>query len=145
VKRVVVDSNILFSALLKEGQLAAFLTQKRDSIQFITSDYLVEEIHSHWYKLVELSSLSESQLNVAWSKLIKTLHFVNPQAIDPNVFAEAFRICKQVDEKDTIFVAIALDNQCNLLTGDKKLRNGLERQGYFICISIKELLSTTGK
>jgi predicted nucleic acid-binding protein len=145
VKRVVVDSNILFSALLKEGALAAFLTQKRDSIQFITSDFLVDEIHSHWGKLIELSSLSESQLNVAWSKLIKALHFVNPQAIDSNVFAEAHRICKKVDEKDTIFVALALDFQCQLLTGDKRLRNGLERQGYFICVSIKELLSTTGK
>jgi predicted nucleic acid-binding protein len=145
LKKVVVDSNILFSALLKEGMLAAFLTQKRDSLQFITSDFLVEEIQSHWDKLLALSTLNESHLSVAWSKMIKTLHFINPQSIDPIVMAEAHRICKKVDEKDTIFVALALDCQCKLLTGDKKLRNGLERQGYFLCISLKELLSSIEK
>jgi predicted nucleic acid-binding protein len=37
---------------------------------------------------------------------------------------------KDVDLKDLIFVALCLEKNCVLWTGDKKLIKGLERVGY---------------
>ena len=41
---------------------------------------------------------------------------------------KAFDLCKNIDEKDTIYVALTLELRGGLWTGDKKLINGLEKK-----------------
>ncbi|MBP7534856.1 MAG: hypothetical protein KA783_10450 [Chitinophagales bacterium] len=46
---------------------------------------------------------------------------------------KAYDLCKDIDEKDLAFVALALELNALLWTGDQKLRKGLESKnfGYF--------------
>jgi predicted nucleic acid-binding protein len=43
---------------------------------------------------------------------------------------EAYSLCKDVDEKDTPFVAMAIAMECNIWTRDEELKNGLRSKGF---------------
>jgi predicted nucleic acid-binding protein len=81
----------------------------------------------------------------AKQKLFKCLRFISISIIDESILHEAYRVCQLIDEKDTLFVALALSFQCKLLTGDKKLRKGLERNGYHLGISVEKLRATLSR
>ncbi len=42
----------------------------------------------------------------------------------------ALNLCKDVDEADTPFIAVALEFNSPLWTSDKKLKNGLTKKGF---------------
>ncbi len=45
-------------------------------------------------------------------------------------YLEAYRLCKDVDEKDVPFVALALELDCELWTADQPLKDGLITKGF---------------
>lgn len=51
---------------------------------------------------------------------------------------KAVRLCNQVDEHDTMFVAATLFIEGFLWTGDKKLRKGLRENGFYKTIILVE-------
>jgi predicted nucleic acid-binding protein len=45
-------------------------------------------------------------------------------------WTEAWRLCGDVDENDTAYVALTLELDGRLWTGDKELEMGLRRKGF---------------
>jgi predicted nucleic acid-binding protein len=45
-------------------------------------------------------------------------------------WAKAFRLCRDVDEKDTPYVAPALELDAKFWTNDNKLKIGLKKKGF---------------
>ena len=43
---------------------------------------------------------------------------------------KVFDLCRDIDEKNIPFVAVTIELDGLLWTGDKKLRNGLESKGF---------------
>lgn len=65
--------------------------------------------------------------------LYKTLHkinFVNEETISLANFIEAYKLCVDVDEKDTPFVALTLELEAELWTKDDALKRGLIKKGF---------------
>jgi len=57
---VIVDTNIVFSAILKTDSVIGDLILNSNQIfQFQSCYYLIEEIENHWDKLKKLSKLRE--------------------------------------------------------------------------------------
>jgi|688.fasta_scaffold32425_4 predicted nucleic acid-binding protein len=139
---ILIDSNLIYSALLKNGRIARLILNPPNSITFFAPGYLLEEINSHWDKIIQLSGLPENDLKSSLDELMKNIVLLNYGLMGDEIFNEAEKICANIDEKDTIFVAISLFFNLTLWTGDKKLRKGLEKQGYFICINTDEIYKT---
>lgn len=43
---------------------------------------------------------------------------------------EARRLCRDTDEKDIAFIALALHRKCRLWSSDGELRDGLRARGF---------------
>lgn len=55
-------------------------------------------------------------------------------------FNKAFELTKDIDEKDTVFIAMAEFLECKLWSGDLQLVNGLRMKDYFNILKTDELL-----
>ena len=49
---------------------------------------------------------------------------------------KAYELCKDIDPKDAVYVALCLEREADLWTGDKKLIRHLTEQGFdhFFCL-----------
>jgi predicted nucleic acid-binding protein len=71
---------------------------------------------------------------------IKTQIYVIDLSLIPNeIYEESIRICSPIDEDDIPYIAICLFLGIPFWTGDNKLRRGLERKGYFVCVNSGEI------
>jgi len=43
---------------------------------------------------------------------------------------QAFYYCADIDEKDIIFLALAIELNAHFWTGDKRLTEGIQRKGF---------------
>jgi predicted nucleic acid-binding protein len=68
------------------------------------------------------------------------ISFINESQLQTAHKLQAYDLTKDIDTKDTPFVALVLAIPESLLwTGDKKLINGLRNKGFQQCISTEEL------
>lgn len=51
-------------------------------------------------------------------------------------------LCKDIDEKDTPYIALALEFQINLLTKDEELAKGLRSKGFTNVITLTEFFNS---
>lgn len=129
--KIVVDTNIIFSALLNtNGTIGEILINSKDSFEFYSCNYMRYEIQKHWEKLKKISKLSDQQLTDAQFHLFSRLNFVNEDLIPDSIWEKAYLLAKDIDVDDTDFVALTLYIKGTLWTGDKELYNGLKNKGF---------------
>lgn len=126
---VVVDTNLIFSALIPEASKIRELLFERN-ISFYSPNFLVTEIYKHKDKLLKNSKLSESEFYLYFNEIIEQIKFVPMDFISIESRQIAYDLCKDVDVKDTPFVALAIELKLPLWTGDKKLKEGLISKGF---------------
>ncbi|PIY09004.1 MAG: hypothetical protein COZ18_09345 [Flexibacter sp. CG_4_10_14_3_um_filter_32_15] len=56
-------------------------------------------------------------------------------------YYKAFNLCKNVDEKDTPYLALSIELEIHLLTQDEKLAAHLKQEGFDKVISLTDFLS----
>ena len=127
--KVIVDSNILFSALLSKNSKLKYPFFKEE-LEFYSCNFLFVEIFKHKEKILSVSKLSEEELLTALEMLTRRINFVREEFIPKEIFNQAFNLCKDVDEKDTPFVALTIFLDGYLWTGDKKLKESLEKKEF---------------
>lgn len=129
MRPVVVDTNIIFSALLREQSqfLQLLLDGKHD---FFVCELILMELFKHKEKIIRLSQLSENEVIKLYYLLLKRLHVYKEELITAENWRQAYRLCESVDEDDTPHVALTLELEGLLWTGDSKLKAGLQRQGF---------------
>src|SRR3972149_3247200 len=105
--RIVVDTNIAFSAILKSNSIIAkILLASKTRLNFYSTDLLQQEISDHKLKLKELSGLSESDLNKSISLVTGKIRFIDALLIPSVVFNRTKDLLKEIDIDDTEFVAL---------------------------------------
>ena len=62
--------------------------------------------------------------------LLKRITLYKEDLIALDHRAVAYALCKDIDESDTPHVALTLELEGLLWTGDKKLKEGLRRKGF---------------
>ncbi len=76
------------------------------------------------------SALEESALLSLLHYLLSHIRFFDEDAIGIGSWTEAWRLCRDVDENDVAYVALALELDAELWTSDKKLKLGLRKKGF---------------
>ncbi len=66
--RIVVDTNIVFSAILNTNiKISKIILQPRSKLNFYSTKQLLDEIAEHWQKIKRISKYSDKQLHEASS------------------------------------------------------------------------------
>lgn len=127
--KVVVDSNIIFSALLpKSSKLRDILLEKNH--RFYSPNYFFSEIFKYKEKILKCSKLDEVELYEYLRKILENIQFISGKIISKENRLMAFSLCKDIDDKDSPFIALAIEIDAYVWTGDKKLKKGLEERGF---------------
>ena len=138
--KIVVDTNIVFSALLKSNSIiGSLLLDSRDRFKFYSCKYLHKEIHNHLPKIRRLLRLDDNNLFELLHLIESNIFFIDEAFLPLSIIADAKELVRDVDFDDFAFVALALHLDALLWTGDKALMEGLKRKGYRKVINTAEL------
>ncbi|MBC7571387.1 MAG: DNA-binding protein [Spirosoma sp.] len=139
---IVIDSNILFSALLKaDGRLAEIILNPAFQLTNHTCYFLYIEIFKYKERILKFSKLEEADLLEVLYRMVKRINFINEDSIDAQVWQQARQLTDSIDTKDTPFVALTLSLNATLWTGDRKLLEGLQAKGFTDVIDTVTLVS----
>jgi predicted nucleic acid-binding protein len=129
MKLIVIDSNIIFKALRSPNAQVRVLLLKED-YKFLAPNFLFLEIFRHKEKLLLRSKSAEDMVYAYLNEILQRIQFVPEEWVSLASKIEAYRLCHDIDEKDTPFVALALDMEADLWTHDEQLRVGLMKKGF---------------
>ncbi len=139
--KIVVDTNIVFSAILNtDGNIADLLTSGKP-FDFYAPHFILTELAKHQQKLLKILQLDAiEQLDELRFLVTQNIKFISEFQISNKDWKVADELTKDVDSDDMIFVALTSYLEATLWTGDKKLRTGLKNKGYEPVMNTQELL-----
>ncbi|MDZ7774899.1 MAG: PIN domain-containing protein [Bacteroidales bacterium] len=138
--KITVDSNIVFSAILNtRSNIGQILTIGSKYFDFYTIDLLKTEILNHKTKIQNITGFSDADFYETYNLINSKIRLVDDKLIPEDVLKLAYNLTYDIDEKDTVFVALNNHLKSKLWTGDKMLINGLISKGYSGTITTAEL------
>jgi predicted nucleic acid-binding protein len=127
---VIVDANIAFKCLVTgRGELRERIGPGGHP-QLFTPRFLFVELFKHKERLIRASGLPEEDLLAGLHTLLNQLTFVNEADISTEVWIGAFRLCKEIDAKDTPYAALTLHLNGLFWTEDHELKTALRERGF---------------
>jgi predicted nucleic acid-binding protein len=138
--RVVIDTNIAFSAILNTNSLfARIILHPKSRLNFYSTDLLSIEIEEHKDKIKSLAGFSDLELNKSIYLITSRIRFIDLKLIPSMVLIDSQMLVENIDIDDTEFVALTTHIHGRLWSGDKVLQNGLINKGWSKFVSTKEL------
>ena len=140
MNKIIIDTNILFSALLNiDSRIGQILINGKRYYNFYAPEYIREEIIEHKDKIKTIAKLSDDDFIELYELILRNITILNHTLIPTNIYKKAENLCETIDLDDTIFVAVAEFTRGKLWTGDKKLLNRLPEKGYKRLIKTEEI------
>lgn len=127
--KVIIDTNIIFSALLSKNNKFQEIIFT-DSYQLFSPNFVLIEILKHQTKLLKNSKLNSDELLELLHLLTSRIEFISEKTISLTNKKKAYEFCKDIDVNDTPFVALSLELDAKLWTGDKKLKNKINKEKF---------------
>jgi predicted nucleic acid-binding protein len=141
--RIVIDTNIAFSAILNTNSLfARIILQPKSKLNFYSTDLLSLEIDEYRDKLRNLAGYGDWELNKIISLVSSKIRFIDANLIPSKLMLKTEELLSDIDIDDTEFVALTTHIKGKLWSGDKKLQTGLIKKGWDKFISTDELYKT---
>lgn len=123
--KLVVDANILFSALIKEGKTVELL--RLPSIEFYSSSFVMEEFEKYKEEILSKTHRTKEEF---WDifKELKEIVSIIPDEEFVHCVDEAEGLTP--DPKDMTYFALALHLGCGIWSNDKKLKEQMKVKVY---------------
>lgn len=118
MNKFVIDSNILFGAIISSREIYFEILKKFD---LYTPDFALKEIEKYEQLILSKTRLAKKELNTFLVRLFRGITILPSIVIDKDSKQKAFELCKDIDEKDTPFIALAIELDIPFVTNDKKL------------------------
>ena len=142
--RIVVDTNIVFSALINSrSTIPEMIIAPFSDFKFFTSEYLFQELENHKKKLQKASKLTEGEILKARTELFKYIKIISLELIPQDIWLIAEDLTFDIDPDDISFVALSIFLDACLWTGDKDLYTGLKKKGFnnvFLTSELREMI-----
>ena len=127
MREFVIDANVLMSILISgKSSYKQLLTH----FNFILPDFVLIELDKYNNVLLSRTKMQRDEF-VQWTYLVFSHINILPHYV---LNKESLQMAKQplekIDLKDTTCVALAMQLDLTLLTRDKKLYEGLRKQGF---------------
>lgn len=141
MKKIIVDTNIIFSCLLNsQGTIGDLIFNSEIVFDFYSNQYMRYEIRKHWQKLLKISKLADTELQTAYETMLTKLTFVNEELIPQRDWQKAEEVVTDIDIDDTDFVALTRYLKGSLWTGDKHLYDGLKARRFRTVYNTQDLI-----
>lgn len=138
--KIVVDTNIVFSALLNtNSRIAQILIHAHPYFKFYSCEYLNTEIWRHQKKILKITKIGIDDFIELQNFVTHNITFINEQLLPQTLIETTQNLLQTIDPFDVPFVALATHLDAKLWTGDLKLTNGLKEKGFKNLITTKEL------
>lgn len=133
--RYATDANVIFASLIsgKENYERMFSDNK-----FFIPDFALAEIQKYQPEILQKTKLTFDELKAYTLGIFDRLTVVPNLVISTQSYFQAFNYCKDIDEKDTPYLALAIEFDIELLTNDIELVEGLRRKGYAKVLTLSD-------
>ena len=141
MKKIIVDTNIIFSCLLNsQGTIGDLIFNSESIFDFYSNQYMRFEIRKHWKKLMKISKMSELELETSYDKMLTRLTFINEELIPHIDWQKAETLVADIDLDDSDFVALTRHLKGGLWTGDKPLYEGLKAKRFRTVYNTQDMI-----
>lgn len=141
MKKIIVDTNIIFSCLLNsQGPIGDLIFNSENIFHFYSNQYMRFEIRKHWNKLKKISKLTNLELETAYDKMLLKLTFIYEELIPLKDWEKAEALVTDIDLDDTDFVALTRYLKGSLWTGDKPLYDGLKAKRFRTVYNTQDMI-----
>jgi predicted nucleic acid-binding protein len=142
MRKIIVDTNIIFSCLLNsQGTIGDLIFNSESIFEFYSNQYMRFEIRKHWGKLKKISKLTDLELETAYEKMVTKFTFINEELIPQRDWEKAEALVEEIDLDDTDFVALTKHLKGGLWTGDKPLCDGLKAKRFRSVYNTQDMLN----
>ncbi len=118
--KIVIDSNVLFSALIRDSTTRRLILEYDDI--FLFPSYIFEEMEEHKHELIEKSKMDSEDFEKLLQLILKKVHIVPEEALAAHK-EQALEIVKEIDLDDALFIACAMAYPESVIwSDDKKLK-----------------------
>ena len=115
--RIIVDANIVFSAILNtNSRIADLLLNSKGIFDFLAPEYLQKELRKYHRKISAISKMSMMEIEIVEYKITKPIIFMSEIHIPEVKWIQAEKLVKDIDDKDIPYVAFSLFYQCMHIT-----------------------------
>ena len=129
---MVIDTNILFSALIGNSKCIDIILRN----EVYAPKFILAEVFKHKEKIKKYSKI---EIDRFIFEILSEIIIIDERFIPLHIRQKAKELCIDIDIKDALFVGLSIYLNKPLLTGDKKLINGLKNKGFKHIIELKEL------
>ncbi|MBS3101566.1 PIN domain-containing protein [Candidatus Woesearchaeota archaeon] len=131
---IIIDSNELFSALIKDSITRKIILEYASF--FLFPSFIFEEMQKHKTELLKKSRMSGEDFSKLLQLILKKVVIVPNEVLIP-YRKEAFEIVKNIDPDDVLFVACALAYHNSIIwSNDRKLK----KQSRVKVLNTKEII-----
>lgn len=137
---LVVDANLVFSCIVRsDGNIGEILLRSSDRFAFFAPDVLVQELERHHTKLRKMARMSDVELRSVLAAILRNITIIREPLLSKANLRKAEKLLTNVDLFDVPYLALALDLDCPLWTGDLKLIHGLRMRRFDQVVSTADL------
>ncbi|MBD2756410.1 PIN domain-containing protein [Spirosoma validum] len=126
--------------------LFSFLISGRDThLKFLadnrifTTDFVFEELQLHQEVISQRTKLLPDKFQQFVLTVFERVTVVPNLLTSTQSYYQAFMLCRDIDPKDTDYVALSIQLDIPLLTRDKPLADGLRTKSFKNIITLEEL------
>jgi len=130
LRTIIVDTNILFSALLGKSEKLRDIIFTENELVFYSCKFVFVELFKYKERIQKKSSFTEDEILELLYSLLKKIKIFDEDTVTDENLQKAFDLCKDVDEKDIPFVAVTIELGGLLWTKDKELKSALQAKGF---------------
>ncbi|MEK6900984.1 MAG: PIN domain-containing protein [Nanoarchaeota archaeon] len=118
--KIIIDSNILFSALIKDSTTRKLILEYDDF--FLFPSFIFEEMENHKQELMQKSKMDSGDFERLLQLLLKKC-FIVPQEVLTTYREKALGIVQNIDPDDAVFIACAMAYPKSVIwSDDQKLK-----------------------
>ncbi len=136
---IIIDSNILFSALIRDSTIRKLILDC-DEV-FLFPEYIFEELEEHKEELLRKSKMFEEEFNDLLQLILKKVKVI-PNIVLIPYREEAVEIIKDIDIDDVIFIACALAYSDSAIWSEDK---ALKKQNRIKILNTAEAIDSIQK
>jgi predicted nucleic acid-binding protein len=128
-----------------DSRIGTFLLKELNEHEKLSCYMLYVELFDKKEKIVRYSKIPESELLELLYLVLKKIQFINEYQISQVSWNKALELTEGIDVKDVSFVALTIESNGILWTGDKKLHTGLKAKGFTSVCLLEELQEKLNK
>lgn len=126
-REYILDVNVLFSGILSQKEIYRTLFAE---FEFYTPDFALIELNKYRDVILKKSKTPFNKLKDFTVFIFSKIVVVPDYIISELSFNKAVELCKDIDLKDVVYVALSIELGFKLITRDTILFTGLIKKGF---------------